>query len=502
MASRRDELNAYTFEKKRTVAAFLQPSPSGSDEGAPKPIRGFLPGLIVGALLLVGFGAWGMFKPLAPKDWDTPKKNVIIGSDSTTRYVVLETDGKVQLHPVLNLASAKLLLTSDSFEIVKVAEKELDSGRIPHGPTVGIPYAPDRLPDEKEAGRAMRWAVCEKPGGVGRTPGQAAFVLGDHEHDAVEGKNRLRGGDVMYVRERGSRAEYLVDPKGKKYQLKDRQRELLNRAVTNGTPQPVDRNWLATLPTGDPLVFPELRGPIGAPAGVEGLDESANRIGMVLRARTADGYEHYLVEQGRVVPVTDFSAFMVLYHPATAELRQRAKPYEVNPQSITPVSRTLSPTADKDWPVHRTEQINRGERQTLCSVLRDVDGSKGTTTRSTWAAKDYPRTISDRSTSAYVTPGAGMLFRQFQGSDTGTGGTFLLTDTGLRYAVQSNNDSSTDGDPDGSKKDGKEQEQVNEAQMRLGYQNVKPLPVPIEWAQFLPTGPRLDVSGARLPQGS
>lgn len=35
MASRKEQLNAYTFARKRVVAAFLQPSPAGSDEGAP-----------------------------------------------------------------------------------------------------------------------------------------------------------------------------------------------------------------------------------------------------------------------------------------------------------------------------------------------------------------------------------------------------------------------------------------------------------------------------------
>ena len=112
MASRRDELNAYTFAKKRLVAQFLQPSPTGTEEGAPRPLRAVAPGLIIGVLIMAGFGAWGMFKPKAPDGWDTPYEKVIIGSDSTTRYVVLKTNGHKQLHPVLNLTSAKLLLTS------------------------------------------------------------------------------------------------------------------------------------------------------------------------------------------------------------------------------------------------------------------------------------------------------------------------------------------------------------------------------------------------------
>ncbi|WP_461715732.1 type VII secretion protein EccB, partial [Streptomyces sp. DSM 41036] len=105
MASRRDELNAYTFAKRRLIAQFLQPNPTGSEEGAPRPLRAVLPGAIIGVVILAGFGAWGMFKPVAPKEWDKPHENVIIASESTTRYVVLKTGDKKQLHPVLNMSS-------------------------------------------------------------------------------------------------------------------------------------------------------------------------------------------------------------------------------------------------------------------------------------------------------------------------------------------------------------------------------------------------------------
>ncbi|MGW3466457.1 type VII secretion protein EccB, partial [Streptomyces olivaceoviridis] len=61
MASRRDELNAYTFAKRRTLASFLRPSPSGSEEGAPKPLGALVPGVVVGVVTLAVFGAIGMF---------------------------------------------------------------------------------------------------------------------------------------------------------------------------------------------------------------------------------------------------------------------------------------------------------------------------------------------------------------------------------------------------------------------------------------------------------
>jgi hypothetical protein len=136
----------------------------------------------------------------------------------------------------------------------------------------------------------------------------------------------------------------------------------------------------------------------------------------------------------------------------------------------------------------------------VCSVLRKVSASDGKVTLSTWAGTDYPATIPDGTTSAYVSPGSGLLFRQFQGADVTTGGTFLATDTGLRYAVQANTDSSAKDTGTGGKEDGRDQ--ANRAQIRLGYGEISPVPVPANWAQFLPKGPRLDTTSAKQPQGS
>ncbi|GAB3950911.1 type VII secretion protein EccB [Streptomyces sparsus] len=518
MASRRDELNAYTFAKKRTVASFLQPSPTGTEEGAPRPIRGFLPGLIIGAVVLAGFGAWGMFKPQAPKGWDKPGAKVIVASDSTTRYVVLKTGSKAQLHPVLNLASARLLLDPDDYGVVKVAEKELDSGRIPHGPTIGIPYAPDRLPGAKDAGDAKRWAVCEQPSGTGRTTQRATFVFADRDTGRTEGRDRLRGGQVLHVQGE-DRSRWIVDARGTKYLVGGRnwrdqdtdERGKLLRSLVNDDPQRVSDEWLDSLRTGTPIVFPRLRGDVGAPAGVEGLGQDADVIGTVLVAPTGSGPRQYLVERGRVVPISDFTARLILDSPATRAVGQRGKALSVGLQDITPAAEDQSPTATHTWPTGEVTQANNGNRTTVCSVLRSVHRGKGSVTLSTWAGSSYPADVTEGATSTYVTPGSGLLFRQTKGSDTETGGLFLVTDTGLRYAVQANTDSGTDpsagadaGTGPGEDASGAPDEpgEANKAQMRLGYAEVKPVPVPANWAQFLPKGPRLDTVSAQQPQGS
>lgn len=508
MASRRDQLNAYTFAKRRMLASFVQSSPDGSEEGAPRPLRAVLPGIVVGVIIMAAFGAWGMFKPTAPKGWSTVGEKVIIASDSTTRYVVLRTDGKVQLHPVLNMASAKLLLKTGKGEVVTVDESILDKGTIPRGVTIGIPYAPDRLPAASEAGSAKRWAVCERPSAGGRSIQKAAFVLASRDRGRTEGaRQKLGGGDLLYV-VGPDRTRYVVDAHGTSYEVDKNDEFLLRTLVGSGRePQRVSKEWLETLHTGDRVIFPEVDGQVGADAGVEGsLPAAANKVGMLLRAPDGDSDQYYVVEPGKVVPVSDFTEKLLLSSPALGRLDQ-TDALDVRISDFTPDTREFA--AEYDWPVDAPSTVNdagtgQGGRNTVCNVLRDVDKDKGTTTLSTWAGTDFPAPLPTGSTSAYVTPGSGQLYRQFQGEETTAGGVFLVTDTGLRYAMQSNDDSATDDAGIGTtaKERGELEKEAQLAQVRLGYAGVDPAPVPAAWSSFLSTGPRLSTSAARQPQGS
>jgi type VII secretion protein EccB len=506
MATRRDELNAYIFAKRRMLAAFVQSSPDGSEDGAPRPLRGVLPGVVVGVVVMAVFGAWGMFRPTAPQGWDTPAEKVIIASKSTTRYVVLKTDGKVQLHPVLNMASAKLLLDPGKGEVVTVAESVLDSGKIPHGVTIGIPYAPDRLPSAEEAAAKKRWAVCERPSAGGSLQ-KAAFVLAARDMGKTEGKERLRGGELLYV-EDPDHNRYVVDRTGTAYPVNANDELLLRAVVGSGRkPQPVSKEWLATLHPGDRIEFPAIDGTPGAVANAPGqLDASTNKVGMVLKAVDNNQEQYYVVLPGRVAPVSAFVAQLLLFSKDLAPLGQAGHARETSPGAIVP-GRAFG--TEHKWPTGDPVAVNdasatAGGRSTICNVLRDVDPDKGTTTLSTWAGTHFPATLPTGSSSGYVTPGSGQLYRQFKGSETKAGPVFLVTDTGLRYVLQSNADSATDDAGIGTTaKERKQlQQEAQQAQTRLGYADVDPAPVPAPWSEFLPTGPRLSTTAARQPQGS
>lgn len=359
MASRRDELNAYTFAKRRTLASFLQPSPSGSEEGAPKPLRALWPGAVVGVVILAVFGGIGVFSPKAPKDWAKAEEHVIVASDSTTRYVVLKTDGREQLHPVLNMASAKLLLDPDKTDIITVDEEILDSGKPPHGATIGIPYAPDRLPSPDEAEVPKRWAVCERPGEGGRAIQKAAFVLAEKEFDKTGGSEKLSGGDLMYVVGPDGRTQYVVDARGTAYQLADpTDAELLKALDTQGRdPQRVSQKWLDTLHKGDPISIPEIDGTPGAKANASTGLEQYDKVGEVIKAYDGRRMQYYVVLQGEVARISEFVATLLLNSGDLVDVGQAGEAQQVHP-SVVADSTTFE--ADKTWPAVRAED---GERR-------------------------------------------------------------------------------------------------------------------------------------------
>ena len=202
-----------------------------------------------------------------------------------------------------------------------------------------------------------------------------------------------------------------------------------------------------------------------------------------------------------------FTAWLLINSPQSAVLDMNGEASKVGLQDFT-ADGTPFAGQPSDWPTRRASMVNSASadsgRATVCNVLSGVDDDNGTTLR-TWAGTEYPAEIAAGGTSTYVTPGTGLLYTQIQGTDSDSGSLFLVTDTGLRYAVQANGDS--DSERSGVGADGKKgtsdgTPEPSEAQVKLGYENVRPAKVPLVWSEFLAKGPRLDTNSARQPQGS
>ncbi|MEV7026519.1 type VII secretion protein EccB, partial [Kitasatospora sp. NPDC093558] len=476
MASRRDELNAYTFARRRMVGAFLLPGGGGGgggDEDAPRPVRAVLPSLVVGALVVAGFGVWGVFRPGAPLHWDDGQ-NVVQGKRSTTRYVVLtDPDGRTKrLHQVLNMSSARLVLPAGA-KVVVVDDDVLD--RYPnHGPTIGIPYAPDKLPGKENVSRAMKWSVCDRPGADARqeTVDQALFVAAGADATALGAKGRMLGPDQLVLVQQavdqqvttaagarpGDARIYLVDAQGRRHEIgspqaDDRERKSLITAVfgPNAVPQPVKREWLDTLLPGSAVVFPQVDGAADSPVANSSValeNQADRRIGRLVHYRDRD----YVVGRDRLFLVTPFQAELIRQNPAYQMLYKYDQDKQPRIDEMTPSDQAsfgtgtpLPNAGDGDWPVKSGAPVNNWQdRQdahtVVCSTFDGMSEDGRTPKRTVWAGPGYPAQYNNGAGAAYVTPGHGLFYRAMDYGTDGSGTDYLITETGLRYSVPSNGD--------------------------------------------------------------
>lgn len=317
-----------------------------------------MPGIVIGAVLLAGFGAWGLISPSVPHGWDEPGKHVIVADESTTRYVVLNDvdTHKPVLHPVLNMASARLLLDPGAYDVIKVKESVLDHSGLKHGATIGIPYAPDRLPSAADAAKAKVWAVCDRPGGgSSHAAQQAVFVLGGDEAAVMSSPSALHGDQVLYVQDQDG-VQYLVDAHGTKFELggpdsknsKADRIGLLRRTIFGESlqPQNVSDTWLASLHAGTPIVFPEIPGH-GEQRTVVGVPSGKSTVGTVLRAVSGAGYEYYVVTQDGVAPISRFASLLLL------QVNSQDAPVQTS-IPVSPQPRFLP----SDWPQGDPARVN------------------------------------------------------------------------------------------------------------------------------------------------
>ncbi|GAA1991732.1 type VII secretion protein EccB [Kitasatospora viridis] len=530
MASRRDELNAYTFARKRTVGAFLQPEGGGSDEDAPRPVRALVPSLVVGALVMAGFGLWGMIKPGAPVGWDSGK-NVIVGKDSTTRYVLLtDQDGTKRLHPVVNMASAKLVLPADS-SVVFVADSVLDQYKW-HGATIGIPFAPDKLPTSADAAKPKTWSVCDRPGADASHPNQSVFLAADADAAALASPTRvLTGGQNLYVQVKNDDGSagptYLVDPSDTSHQIGAPGDNVpaLQRALfgNQAKPETVTAQWLGTLHPGTPITFPSVKGMDPnhqVRSSVPLSDQTERVVGRLFTTEQRDAY--YVLGSDHLYKVSAFQAQLMQLNPATQVAYSNAGPAptiaQLTPKdlnAVQPEEDDSAMQAPGDWPAAQSgAPLNSGDaasgQPVICSTFKGTYTTRpdGTVVpdQTVWAGPDFPAPVTTGANTAHVSAGHGLFYRAMDnGNQNGSGSNFLITETGLRYSVPANSEGTVAGQslsPAPSPSQQPAQPQVNEAQARLGYQGDTPVNVPKAWSDLIPAGPALNTNAATQEQNS
>src|SRR5262249_19310462 len=154
MVSRRDQFQAYRFMTRRSAGALLRDD-SDTVEGPLRRLSGGATASVGVALLVVAVvGLFGLLSPGGSTSWKDGK-SLILEKETGTRYVYLNG----VLHPVINYASARLVLRG-GVGVVEVSQHSLAG--TPRDAPIGIPAAPDSIPTTATL-LAAPWTACSLP---------------------------------------------------------------------------------------------------------------------------------------------------------------------------------------------------------------------------------------------------------------------------------------------------------------------------------------------------
>jgi type VII secretion protein EccB len=472
--TQRDQVQAYQFLRRRLVSALVCADANHPASPARRAVLGVALGVAVTLLASAVFGVIGLLRPNRPADWRRGGQ-VIVEKETGARFVLGQDD---RLHPVLNFASARLLAGGDGARAAVVPAAALAGA--PRGSTIGIPGAPDSLPEAKRL-LGGPWTACSRtsPDRPDELEPLSTVLLGR----SPVGR-RLTGSEALYVR-LASGERFLVTG-GHRHLLPDeRSATVLGYAAAAALP--VSRSWLNTVPTGrdlDTVAVPD--------SGESGPDVGGQptKIGQVLISSGVDGAEeYYVVRADGLAVVTETEAILVLGAPENAAAYDYGDPRPIPvPAGDIAEARRLAPgPADPaGYPRRRPVPVQvEGGTATVCAtefglsgagiVLGDrlpLDGGA----RVVPVAQPADTASSRTAAEVFVPGGSGAVVAEEPAPGAPSGVLYVITDTGLRYPVGN-----------------------DEAIRALGYGGAPRHRVPATVLALFPSGPTLATDAAARP---
>ncbi|BBY38962.1 ESX-4 secretion system ATPase EccB4 [Mycobacterium mantenii] len=442
-------VSAYRYLLRRIEGALLGEGVGVAGSG-PRPYPAALVlGCVVTAITVAGCAVLALLRPHAALD----REQIVVSRESGALFVRV---GDVW-HPVLNLASARLIAATAA-NPRPVTESDLTTTK--RGPLLGIPGAPQFL-GRPLSPEDVGWSICASTGA-----GTTTVIIGRRSeapavHRVPEGQAMLvapTSGSPAYLLYNGHRATVDLDDAAVVRALR-----LEGRAPTR-----VSQTLLNAVPEAPPIAPPRIRGLGGATPKMPGFP-----VGSVLRITRADRDEYYAVLAAGMQRIGQVAADLLRFG---------------NPQA-TAHAVTVAPDAIRAAPVVTELPVAlfpdraptlAAPAGALCASLQEARPGQADVA---FLAESRPPVPAGRAPvilaqadgpgpaldAVYVPPGRSAYVRAADTAGTG----YLITDTGVRFAVHDDT-----------------------AARDLGLTQAGPAPWPL--LTLLPAGPELSRQNASI----
>ena len=440
MATKKELIEAQGFSRRRLLSAFIGGAPGGKELEPAQPLRAVVAGVALTAMVILGGVFYGLLRPGLPEGWENNR--LILASDTGARYVSI----KGVLYPVINTASARLMIEADEFAVITTDQATLEGIEI--GATVGILGAPDAVASPEQLINDG-WSACQRDGET------ALAISTQIQANAVDDATVVRVNDVLYVI--SGQYRYKVDPSAEAPIL---------RAVglSSVTPEDVDSNWLGLFTEGADL------SPIVVENAGTRITGSDVVIGSAIHPQGTPDSNLFLVTEDRELAALSPLAYQLyLLGTGSGEL---GDPQEGS-TSTASLENADDPAGGIDWPQDALTPLVTEEN--TCALLTHVDGTPVTVLGT--LRDDSPITADNLGVT--MEGGHGSLVY------TGTGDAppiFLIDESGTAYAIPG---------------------ATEDVLARLGYELDDIDQVTPAWLKFMAPGPALDIESAgKTPQAN
>jgi type VII secretion protein EccB len=444
-------VSGYRFLVRRIECALLRRDIGTVNQPLHAHTASLAIGCVLASVVVAGCAVIALLRPHAALD----RAQIVMGSESGALYVRV---GDIW-HPVLNLASARLIAATDT-NPQPVPESEL--GRTKRGPLLGIPGAP-QLVGRPLPGDESAWTICDTDGKATTT-----IVIGRTEGAQGSPVRRLApvrailvapgSGPPAYLLYDGRRAVVdLADPAVvRALRLEDRLPHIVSQALLNAVPE------------APAITAPRIRGAGAAAIGLPGFT-----VGSVLRITRGDGDEYYVVLAAGVQRIGQVAADLLRF----SDSQGTANVITVAPDVIraSPVVNTLPLSTFPD----RAPAPSEGGDPTYCVTWAPAQSGGVAFLAGTGLpvpAGQAPVTLAQTDgagpalDAVYLPPGRSAYVR----ANGRIGTRYLVTDTGVRFTIHD-----------------------DEAAHDLGLPTA-PLPAPWPMLAALPSGPELSRANASV----